>query len=353
MFPKAVFLAWTAHNRRSQLIAQSLGIPLHLIHALKRRYYLAPLRYLLQSGQTLALLFRERPRMVFVQNPPIFAALWVYLYAKLTGAHYVIDAHSGALLAPWWQWSLPIHAFLSKRAATTLVTNEHLANQVRQWTDKVFILADIPSEFPQGRPYPLQGEFNVAVINTFSPDEPIERVLTAAAALPDVQFYITGDPIRANKRHLQQHPPNVRFTGFLPDADYFGLLRAVQAVLVLTTHDHTMQRGACEAVWLAKPIITSDWPVLRTHFHKGTLHVDNSVEGIRAAVQQMRADLHKLEAEIHLLQQERHAEWQSQSQFLMQLIEEAGAHPHATVQPTVQPTAQQPARNRATLHSAE
>ena len=337
MHPKALFLAWTAHNRRSQLIAKSLGIPLYLVHSLKRRYYLAPLRYVLQTWSTLKLLWSKRPEVVFVQNPPIFAALLVYLYARLTGARYVVDSHTGALLAPWWRWSMPLHAFLSKRAVTTLVTNEYLAHQVRQWTDKVFILADIPTEFPAGRPYPLDGEFNVAVINTFSPDEPIDTVLTAAKTMPDVHFYITGDPIRAKKRYLTQHLPNVHFTGFIPDEDYFGLLRGVQGIVVLTTDNHTMQRGACEAVWLAKPIVTSDWPVLRTHFHKGTVHVDNSVGALQAGIRKLQTNLAELEAEIHLLQQERQQEWQHQSQFLRAIV--AGQTPEPTRAPQVEPAA--------------
>lgn len=320
MHPKAIFIAWTAHNRRSQLIAKSLGIQLYLVHALKRRYFLAPLRYLLQAAQTISILWRERPSVVFVQNPPIFAVLVVYLYAKLMGAKYIIDSHTGALLAPWWEWSLPLHAFLSKRALTTIVTNDHLANVVRKWTDKVFLLADIPTKFPPGRPYPVEGAFNIAVINTFSPDEPIGKVLEAAAEMPDVQFYITGDPIRAKKTYLEQHPPNVRFTGFLPDEDYFGLLTSVQCVLVLTTDNHTMQRGACEAVWLAKPIITSDWPVLRDYFHKGTVHVDNTVEGIQEGIRRVRENLSALEQEIYLLQQERQQEWIGKYQALTHFV---------------------------------
>jgi len=259
--------------------------------------------------------------VVFVQNPPIFAVLTVYLYAKLTGAKYVIDSHSGALLASWWGWSLPLHKFLSQRALTTMVTNNHLAQMVRAWTEKVFILADIPADFPPGRPYAMQGAFNIAVINTFSPDEPIGNVLAAAATMPDVHFYITGDPIRAKRTFLEQHPPNVHFTGFLPDEDYIGLLTSAHCVLVLTTDDHTMQRGACEAVWLAKPIITSDWAVLRTHFHKGTIFVDNSIEGIGVGIHAMRAQLPQRAEEIHLLQTERRKEWRVKQMELLRLID--------------------------------
>jgi glycosyltransferase involved in cell wall biosynthesis len=317
-----VFIAWIAHNRRSQLMAEKFQMPLYLIQSLKRQYFLAPIRYILQTIKTVAILIQERPAVVFVQNPPIFAVLVVYLYAKLWGAQYIIDSHTGALLAPWWKWSLPIHAFLSRRALTTIVTNKYLEDMVKAWGANSFIIADIPAKFPNGRTFPLNGKFSVAVINTFSPDEPVGEVLRTAATLPEVQFYITGDPIRAKKSFLQQHPDNVKFTGFLPDEDYIGLLRAVQAIVVLTTDNHTMQRGACEAVSLGKPIITSDWPVLRDYFHKGTIFVDNTSRGIQQGILNMQQKSQFLEQEIRLLQQERQIEWQEKQTALTELIEQ-------------------------------
>jgi glycosyltransferase involved in cell wall biosynthesis len=307
---KMLFIAWIAHNRRSQLIAEKFQMKLYLVHSLKRWYFLAPLRYVLQTIKTIFILVRERPAVVFVQNPPVFAVLVVYIYARLWSARYVIDSHTGALLAPWWKWSLPIHAFLSRQAVTTIVTNEFLEAMVKAWGADTFILADIPTKFPDGKRFPLNGKFSLAVINTFSPDEPIGEVLRAAEALPDVQFYITGDPIRARKTFLQHHPKNVNFTGFLPDEEYLGLLRGVQAIIVLTTHNHTMQRGACEAVSLGKPIITSDWPVLRSYFNKGTIFVNNSGEGIKEGILQMKEKREILEKEVLLLQQERQLEWE-------------------------------------------
>ena len=91
----------------------------------------------------------------------------------------------------------------------------------------------------------------MAVVNTFSPDEQVEEVLEAAASLPDVEFYITGDPIRAKKTFLRNHTENVKFTGFLPNEEYLGLLRAVQAVMVLVgtvvSLPHCVPSGALDS----------------------------------------------------------------------------------------------------------
>lgn len=307
----ALFLAWAkpSHSRRSELMARRLGIPLRRISVLKMKSYLVPLRYLAQAVLTCVTLFRERPKIVFVQNPPIFAPLVAWVYCALTRSLLVLDSHTDALQGSLWQWSWPLHRFLSQRAVTTLVTNSHLQAGVQNWQAVSHVIMDIPSDLPPGDPFPLIQPFNVAMVSSFAPDEPLEEVITVAQSLPEVGFYVTGDPVQGFKRLPANLPPNLYLTGFLPDAQYYGLLRSVQAVMALTTEDHTMQRGACEAVWLSQPIITSHWPLLRETFHAGTLHVDNTVEGIRAGVLRMRAEHRELAEEILSLQEERRRQW--------------------------------------------
>ncbi len=320
MYDKTIFISWINFNRRSQLIAEKFGIKLYFIQSLKHRYFLSPIRYMLQTIRTLKILFRERPKIIFVQNPPIFAPLVVYLYAKLRNAKIIIDSHTGALLAPWWKWSLPIHAYLSRRALLTIVTNDYLGNLIKSWKSSPFILADIPTVFPQGKQHDLEGQFNIAVINTYAPDEPVEEVLDAAATLPDVYFYITGDTIQAKKKYLIDHPENIQFTGFLPDNEYLGLLQSVQAIMVLTKDNYTMQRGACEAVSLGQPIITSDWPILRDYFHKGTIYVENNSQNIQKGVLEMMKKKNSLTLEIQQLKQERWNEWEKKYNKLYQIL---------------------------------
>lgn len=318
---KMLFISWISHNRRSQLIADKLNIELHQIQILKRTYFLAPIRYILQSLKTLKICIRKKPKIVFVQNPPIFAPLIVYLYSKIWKSKLIIDSHTFALLAWWWKWSLPLHAYLSRRAITTIVTNDHLNKMINSWNAPSFILADIPTIFQKGEEFTPEGNFNVAVINTFAEDEPVEEVLKAAASLPKVKFYITGDLIKAKKKYLSNRPENVIFTGFISDKKYFGLLRGVDVIMVLTKDDHTMQRGACEAVSLGKPIITSNWPLLRTYFNKGTIHIENSSQQIRKGIVIAKEKIAVLEKEILELRKERWIEWNQKQRDLIALIE--------------------------------
>lgn len=318
----ALFLAWArpSHSPRSQMMAQRLGIPLYRISVLKMRPSLAPIRYPIQALLTLRLLFQARPGLVFIQNPPIFAPLCVWLYCALSGSRFIIDAHTDAIHGPLWQWSWPLHAFLSRRAVTTLVTNSYLQQKVENWGARSHIIMDVPSEFPLGKPYPLAHPFNLALVSSFSTDEPLEAIIEVARSLPQVGIYVTGDPARSQRRLPPDLPDNVHITGFLPEDAYYGLLRSVQAVMVLTTEDHTMQRGACEAVWLGQPIITSDWPILREAFHLGAVHVDNSITGIRAGILQVQESYRDLAAQLPRLQEERRQQWAAALAALQQAI---------------------------------
>jgi hypothetical protein len=41
--------------------------------------------------------------------------------------------------------------------------------------------------------FPLNGQFNIAVISTFGDDEPLDVVFNSARRMPDLTFYITGN----------------------------------------------------------------------------------------------------------------------------------------------------------------
>lgn len=308
-----LFIAWAPHNRRSEQLSAALGLELHFIHRLRHRAPLyAPVKYPLMVADTWRLLSRTRPPVVFTQNPPPLLPLVVLAFALRQPLKLVIDHHTMAFSRAW-AWLGPLRAWLARRATLNLVTNEHWQHVIEGWGGSALILDDVPAEFPTGEAFPLPAGANVAVINSFAFDEPLDVVADAAHRLPNVQFHVTGDKRRASPDLLQAAPPNLRFTGFLPDAQYFGLLRAVDAVVVLTTRNHTNQRGGCEAVWLSQPLVISDWPVLRRAFHSGTVHVPNTSEGVASGVQQALSQHDALVAGMRRLQSERRTRWNTVS----------------------------------------
>jgi glycosyltransferase involved in cell wall biosynthesis len=322
---KIVFISWAANCSRSDQLARLLGGESYMVYAewLGSRPATVWLKYLIQSLQTLWLLFRERPKVVLVMVPPIFAALPVYIYCKLTGSRFATDNHTAAFTMPRWQRLKSLHGWLEKRATCNIVTNEELHKWQQEWgvpAEKILLIGDLPVQFARiekpaffgasaedGKP--TNGFCAVTAVCSFNPDEPLDNILQAAAELPEVKFFCTGKLKDAPSGILQRKPPNVIFTDFLSVPEYAGLLQASHGVLVLTTRDHTMQRGAYEAMSLGTPIITSDWPLLRSTFAKGSLFVDNSPPSIVAAIRRLQTEWPKLKTDLQVQRAERHAAW--------------------------------------------
>jgi glycosyltransferase involved in cell wall biosynthesis len=89
-------------------------------------------------------------------------------------------------------------------------------------------------------------------------------------------------------------PGNVTLTGFLSTAAYGGLLSSADAVMTLTILDHTMMRGAYEAIYQGTPVVVSDWPILREFFSEGALYVKNSPDAIAQAIRTVAQDAAEL-----------------------------------------------------------
>ena len=305
---RSSFITWYPYCRRSDTIAAALGGTSHLVHYLSFKHPLhAPLKYPMQAATTWRILSAERPDLVLVAVPPIFDALAVGRYARRHHARFVIDAHTGIFLHRRWRWLLPLTRAISRRADAVIVTGEHLAGVVSSWAAHPVIIGDVPVQIGPGRPPAAIAKDRVVVVNTFSVDEPVAALLAAAGQVPTVEFFITGDVRYAPSGLVDGRPSNARFTGFLPEEDYAGLLRAADAIVVLTDHDHTMQRGAYEAVAVEKPLVTSNWGLLRETFSRGTVHVENEPAAIAAGVRLALAERTRLSGEMQILRREREA----------------------------------------------
>lgn len=309
---KWLAISWAPYSRRSEVFARELKGKHYCIHYLRfKSPPHAPIKYILQAGRTLQVLFKERPSAIHVQMPPFVSGLVVDLYCRMTGTKLVLDYHSAAF-EPFWDWALPVQKYLARRASANIVTNQHWAEIIDSWQAKSLILGDAFLDLPVGSEYPVSEKFNIAYISTYSFDEPLEEVIEACRGNHDLHLYITGNPNQVKPKLLKLIPSNVTLTGFLPENKYIGLLRSVDGVMALTTRDHTLQRGGCEAVAVGQPLITSDWPFLRDFFNLGTVHVENNSESIKAGIEILMRDHEKLREGVSQLRNDGRLLWEYQ-----------------------------------------
>ena len=321
---KITYISWAAHCSRSDHTARELGGSSHLVYwgALGSHPLTIGLKYLGQAVRTWRLLAADRPTAVFVMTPPVFAPLVAWAYCALRGCRLVLDAHTAAFLHPRWRYFQRLQFWLARRAAATIVHNEHLKAVVERGGGYAITVGDVPVRFDAIEPYELPAGFNIAVVCSFNPDEPIVEILEAARRLPDVQFHITGDPGRRDPRLATIVEPNVRLTGFLSDGAYGSLIGHADGVLTLTTRDHTMLRGAWEAVYQGTPVIVSNWPVLREAFDEGAIHVDNSAGDIVRAVRELRQNHGRYRTGVRALRTRKQHRWESTRRALLARISE-------------------------------
>lgn len=318
------FISWghPAYQSHTDLLARHLNARMHYIHyGMSGKLSQAPIRFPIQAWRTWNQLRRDRPDVVFVQNPPIFCAFIAFLYGRWSGARYVIDSHTGAFLTSRWRSLLWLHRILSNSALITIVHNDAQAEIVRRWGCSFCMLSYIPGDYAAGEYLTLRAHFNIAVICSFLGDEPIDLVFEAASHLTKVNFYFTGDSNRIDSRMLIKKPDNCYLTGYLPKDQYVGLLRGVDVIMALTTRDSTLLMGAFEAVSLGKPLIVSDWLILRDYFSRGIVYIPNTVEGICEGVRRAQHEQATLQKDILILRNQLQADWEKKFANLRHLLQ--------------------------------
>lgn len=319
-----IWLTWE-RQRRNRTLSVALDAELYELH-----YPLPRLRrWTAAISGTLRILWRERPQVVFAQNPSLILALLAAWYGRLCGRITVIDAHNAGVY-PFFErksWHARLLRPLMQRlvhhvmrtADLTLVSNASLQAYVESVGGRAFVLPDPLPRFPGfARPASVEGDgCRVLFICTWAADEPYLEVIAAAVRLdPGIQVLITGNSKGREQAYGQPLPPNVTLTGYLPEDEFVHLLHAVDVVMDLTILQDCLVCGAYEAVAAGTPLILSDTRALREYFRRGVVFTANRAEAIAAAIERALAERQRLATEIAALKLELEDGWQRQREQL-------------------------------------
>jgi glycosyltransferase involved in cell wall biosynthesis len=316
----ALALTWLDHRRTKELCA-GLDIEL-LVLTTKLR---GALRYLVLNARTLALLARRRPEVLLVQNPSLILAALAVAARGVLGYRLIVDAHNEAVVPfinrQWWVARLS--RWVIRRADLTIVTNRQLAEVVERCGGRPFTLPDRipapPSAQAQAQARALSGAFNVVLIATFAPDEPVAEVLDAVRGT-EVELYVTGDHRKLDQGIVATAPQNVRFTGFLNDEDYWSLLRSADAILDLTLMDDCLVCGAYEALALGKPMLLSNNSASVELFGDSAVFTNNTAADIRQALERLRLERVRLQVAAERKRSELADLWTGSARSLRALV---------------------------------
>jgi glycosyltransferase involved in cell wall biosynthesis len=220
----------------------------------------------------------------------------------------------GSLILRWVRYLfILISNFTLRQAELTIVTNRPLKALVEKKGGRAIVLPDkLPAIRMSHERYKRRTNI-VTCISTFALDEPFQEVIQAATQLdPHIELYFTGNHKKLPIHILESAPSNIFFTGYLPDSDYFKLLRRSDIILVLTKNENCLLCGAYEAVALQRPLITSDTFALREYFYTGVEYVSAEPSSISKAINRIYKNydtylmnIKRLNGEIQLLWEKR------------------------------------------------
>jgi len=316
---KIVFVAWALASRRSESLSKELGAKLFLLNLKSKKTFL--IKHFILSIKTLKNLFKEKPSVILVQHPPLTCSLICLFYSKLFGSKIITDFHTGPW-DTWWERFWYWNKFIMKNSDLVIVTNRYVKKMFVPKNVPCFVFEDRTPNLQKTRKTNLGRGIKIVVVNSFAIDEPLDQILHAARSLSDIKFYITGKLLRAKKEFLENKPDNVCYTDFLPEEKYISLMRSADGIMILTTRNYCMLSGAHEALALGKPMIISDWPVLREFFNKGAIYVKNNKESIVKGIKTLIKNKRKLADEVKILKNVREREWFEKFQELSETIKQ-------------------------------
>ncbi|MEM7165024.1 MAG: glycosyltransferase [Planctomycetota bacterium] len=321
-----VYLRWGDKRNRADEIARRLGYELVSVQWHLPSSLLRPLRPLVLYWRTKAALRRLKPKAIISHHTQPFGSVACVRYGKRHGVPVVTDCHNGPFVDPLWQ-RFPFrqaHRYALRHAAVNLVHNEPFRGYVAQQHNqgRFLVLHDcIPNIADRVQRASLAARPVVLVVCSWSADEPVGEVVAAARNSPEIDYWVTGRVREARLRGAGEVPENVRFMGFVSDADYDRTLRSADAALVLSTREHVLTCACHEAIGAECALVISDSAAARGYLRAGTVFIDNNGDSIAAGVRTAVRDRDRLRAEMVTLRGELDAVWEQQARVLQEMLD--------------------------------
>ena len=284
---KRLFLVWGPFGTRADELAESVGAVRRSITMLYGPRYFALLRYPVLFFRTLAILFSERPDLVYAQNPPTFCPLACMLYCKATGTRLIIDHHCvwsiKTLHGPVGKAIGLLEGFVSREAYANTTPHRVWAKELtKMGAKRVRVVHDLAAMNPFPRDESTRAKYGKSGLIAIAshgghPLERVEAEVQAAAAIPALTLLVTGPPAKlASRFKAMALPANVRYLGMLPLDEYVRLKASCDFGLNITDEPYTLSHVIFEWIASGIPVISSRQEVVEEVFGDSVVYVSDS-----------------------------------------------------------------------------
>jgi glycosyltransferase involved in cell wall biosynthesis len=299
-----IWISWE-HQRRTITLSHEFNAKLFIV----KNKRVGLFRYPELIIKTVKIIFQEKPKYVFAQNPSIILAALICFLKKHYKYTAIIDRHTNFKLNHRNSYRLKwiFFRYLSKysleNADHTIVTNKYLKLLIRNQSRSSAVLPDkIPNLIPskEFKLKSLEHELTALLICTFSDDEPYREVFAAFKYFPEICLEVTGNYDNAlNQSEINDLPSNVKLLGFVSNHIYIDHLFNCDFTVILTNQEFTLNCGSYESLAAKKPMLLSDTKTIRSYFTFGATYTKlDSLDSIRAGIHSIKSELTLKEREI-------------------------------------------------------
>jgi len=317
---KRIWITWENQRRNRELSRAFEAELFELAEIDEIRNFIR--KYFLGIIMTLKILWKEKPQLVFCQNPSIVLSFCLVIIKRLLKMKVCVDAHNAGLFPKEGNSFVLkfLSRFIQRKADLTIVSNERLKKYVEVNGGKSCILEDKIPSIPIEKPLNLQGRKNILFICSFANDEPYEVVFEAARNLDTgITIYVTGN-YEGKVKQISKLSDNIIFTGYIPENEYIKMLNSVDVVIDLTTRENCLVCGAYESLSVEKPMILSDTQAIRSYFSMGAVYTDNTRADIEKAIYLVLDRKEELIEQVRQLKVLRNVEWQKRKNEIEEVL---------------------------------
>lgn len=284
-----LFISWVAFTSRSYSIAKKLNYKpvFYKRYSFNLKLMSIFYTYFINSIKTIRVILNYKPKSIIVMNPPLLLLFLGLILSKLYNFEVITDNHSAAFDKNIWKLFFPLQVKLFRRCCLNIVTNGNHKLILDRKGCNTLVLTDISlpkeivSRIQEIRRINRSKNFYFFVQNDCY-DEPMACVLKAFKIRIDLELLISGHISSYIKQ--EELPPNINFTGYLSQKEFYRTLKSSKCVITLTTREDTFQRAGSEALSFEKPVITSDTKLLREYFQNTAEYCKNDTRSLLKAI---------------------------------------------------------------------
>ncbi|MBM9616843.1 glycosyltransferase [Desulfobulbus rhabdoformis] len=314
---KKIWFTWEYQRRNKSL---SKEVDAELFEIVTKKKYIA--RYIISSYNTVKIVRKEKPDILFCQNPSIMLSFLCLFLRKIYKFKVVVDEHYAGLYPLEGKFFIlnSIAKYISIKSDYVIVTTKKLCDEVKLWGGTPFILEDpIPLFDEPINDIVMPSTYNVLYICSWSKDEPFDEAINAFSEMKFMNFYISGK--YSNKIKTKNICKNINLTGYVSEKEYISLLKNVDLVIVLTRREECLNCGAYEALSFEKPMILSNTKAIRDYFNNGVVYTDNDRDSIKKSLINAFDHQDVLKKDIAVLKKRLDDEWKFKKTKVLNTIE--------------------------------